>query len=96
MNDVLAMILNVMDHEADAYWCFATYLDTIQSDFMAKGMVSKIGTLPVWLCLCAELTRPRAVRLKKLVSFLEEDLMEHLIAVDAGEMIYCHRYVNDV
>ena len=45
MNDVLAMILNVMDHEADAYWCFATYLDTIQSDFMAKGMVSKIGKL---------------------------------------------------
>eukprot|EP00730_Choanoeca_flexa_P013429 TRINITY_DN5311_c9_g1_i1.p1 TRINITY_DN5311_c9_g1~~TRINITY_DN5311_c9_g1_i1.p1 ORF type:complete len:402 (+),score=100.44 TRINITY_DN5311_c9_g1_i1:1489-2694(+) len=75
MNDVLAMILNVMDHEADAYWCFATYLDTIQADFMAKGMVSKI------------------VRLKKLVTFMEEDLMQHLIAVDAGEMIYCHRWL---
>ena len=45
MNDVLSMILAVMDHEADAYWCFTNYLATIQADFMAKGMMDKLEAL---------------------------------------------------
>ena len=43
MNDVLSMILAVMDHEADAYWCFRNFLAKIQEDFMAKGMIDKLG-----------------------------------------------------
>ncbi len=45
MNDVLSMILAVMDHEADAYWCFQNYLSTIQEDFMTKGMMEKLGMI---------------------------------------------------
>lgn len=45
MNDVLSMILAVMDHEADAYWCFQNYLSTIQEDFMTKGMMDKLEQL---------------------------------------------------
>ena len=45
MNDVLSMILAVMDHEADAYWCFRNFLATIQEDFMAKGMMDKLEKL---------------------------------------------------
>jgi len=45
MNDVLSMILAVMDHEADAYWCLTKYLDNIQADFMAVGMMDKLEQL---------------------------------------------------
>eukprot|EP00043_Microstomoeca_roanoka_P008235 m.79469 g.79469 ORF g.79469 m.79469 type:complete len:397 (-) comp14157_c0_seq2:318-1508(-) len=45
MNDVLSIILSVIDHEADAYWCFAQYLETVQGDFMATGMVQNLRTL---------------------------------------------------
>lgn len=43
MNDVLSMILMVMDDEANAYSCFANYMATIQADFMATGMMRKLG-----------------------------------------------------
>ena len=44
MNDVLSMVLDVLDSEATAYTCFAKYLETIQADFMAHGMMEKLGT----------------------------------------------------
>lgn len=46
MNDLLSMILSVTDHEADAYWCFTKYMETIQADFMAEGMMEKMGGSP--------------------------------------------------
>ncbi|EDQ90155.1 uncharacterized protein MONBRDRAFT_3177, partial [Monosiga brevicollis MX1] len=75
MNDVLAIILFVIDNEADAYWCLNSYLNLIQSDFMAKGMVEKIGAL------------------KRLLNFIEPDLMQHLEKIDAGDLIFCHRWL---
>eukprot|EP01147_Barroeca_monosierra_P008700 gene8700-1089_t len=75
MNDVLSIILPVMDDEANAYWCFAQYLETIQKDFMATGMVENLRTL------------------EDLVDIMDPDLRKHLIDIDAGEMIYCHRWL---
>ncbi|EGD74853.1 hypothetical protein PTSG_07083 [Salpingoeca rosetta] len=45
MNDVLSIILPIIDDEVEAYWCFAQYLETIQADFMATGMVQNLRTL---------------------------------------------------
>eukprot|EP00042_Codosiga_hollandica_P028793 m.153958 g.153958 ORF g.153958 m.153958 type:complete len:410 (+) comp52874_c1_seq2:150-1379(+) len=45
MNDILSVILFVMDDEADAYWCFVNYIETIKEDFMSKGMMRKIELL---------------------------------------------------
>jgi hypothetical protein len=43
MNDILSMILAVIDHEADAYWCFKFYMLTVSDDFQMQGMVDHIG-----------------------------------------------------
>eukprot|EP00041_Stephanoeca_diplocostata_P012434 m.208165 g.208165 ORF g.208165 m.208165 type:complete len:541 (+) comp18959_c0_seq3:149-1771(+) len=75
MNDVLSMILAVMDHEADAYWCFEKYLATIQNDFMAKGMMDKLD------------------QLRDLVAFMDKPLHEHFVQCDAGDMVFCHRWL---
>ena len=29
--------------QVEAYWCFAQYLETIQADFMATGMVENLS-----------------------------------------------------
>ncbi len=42
MNDILAMILCVLDHEADAYCAFARLMDGISHDFLAEGMLHKV------------------------------------------------------
>ena len=42
MNDLLAMILFVMDNEADAYNCFCGYMEAIREDFNADGMVAQL------------------------------------------------------
>lgn len=44
MNDILSMILAVIDHEADAYWCFKFYMLSVQEDFQMQGMMDHIGT----------------------------------------------------
>eukprot|EP00039_Didymoeca_costata_P028524 m.21341 g.21341 ORF g.21341 m.21341 type:complete len:474 (+) comp7116_c0_seq1:153-1574(+) len=75
MNDVLSMILAVMDHEADAYWCFRNYLETIQADFMAKGMMEKLESL------------------RELLAFMDPDILEHFQKIDAGDMVFCHRWL---
>lgn len=75
MNDVLSMILTVMDHEADAYHCFASYMSTIQSDFMASGMLRKL------------------VVLTELLRYLDGDLHRHFEEIEAGDLVFCHRWL---
>lgn len=75
MNDVLSMILAVMDHEADAYWCFRNYLETIQADFMAKGMMDKLE------------------HLRELLAFMDPEILKHFNSIDAGDMVFCHRWL---
>lgn len=29
--------------KGDSYWCFTKYMETIQADFMAVGMMNKLG-----------------------------------------------------
>ena len=98
--------------KADAYWCFAKYMETIQADFMAHGMVRKIGRLvgarrpggahppPFRPAPCFPLHSappPSATEeLRDLMDFMEPALMEHLRAVDAGDLVFCHRWDDGV
>ena len=75
MNDVLSMILAVTDHEADAYWCLTNYLDKIQADFMAVGMMAKLE------------------QLKDLLTVMDTEVVAHLESIDAGDMVWCHRWL---
>lgn len=75
MNDVLSMILAVTDHEADAYWCLTNYLDKIQADFMAVGMMDKLE------------------QLKELLAVMDAEVVAHLESIDAGDMVWCHRWL---
>jgi len=42
MNDILTRFLVVMQSEADAYWCFSNYMESVEDDFSETGMVQKI------------------------------------------------------
>lgn len=55
MNDILSMILTVMDHEADAYWCFKFYMLSVEKDFQMQGMMDHIG-VPARIILCEDLS----------------------------------------
>eukprot|EP00036_Acanthoecidae_sp_10tr_P014480 CAMPEP_0206288306 /NCGR_PEP_ID=MMETSP0106_2-20121207/1548_1 /ASSEMBLY_ACC=CAM_ASM_000206 /TAXON_ID=81532 /ORGANISM="Acanthoeca-like sp., Strain 10tr" /LENGTH=584 /DNA_ID=CAMNT_0053718855 /DNA_START=6 /DNA_END=1756 /DNA_ORIENTATION=- len=45
MNDILSMILAVIDHEADAYWCFKFFMLSVKEDFEMQGMMDHIERL---------------------------------------------------
>ena len=42
MNDILTRFLVVMQSEAEAYWCFSNYMESVENDFSETGMVQKI------------------------------------------------------
>ena len=44
MNDILSRFLIVLGSEAEAYWCFTNYMDTVKGDFLDDGMLNKIST----------------------------------------------------
>ncbi|XP_019622925.1 PREDICTED: TBC1 domain family member 17-like [Branchiostoma belcheri] len=43
MNDILSRFLVVLDSEVAAFWCFSSYMETIQTDFMEEGMLRKLN-----------------------------------------------------
>eukprot|EP00058_Branchiostoma_floridae_P011031 XP_002596519.1 hypothetical protein BRAFLDRAFT_231647 [Branchiostoma floridae] len=43
MNDILSRFLVVLDSEVEAFWCFSSYMETIQTDFMEEGMLRKLS-----------------------------------------------------
>lgn len=43
MNDLLSRFLIVLGCESQAYWCFANYMETVKSDFLDDGMLTKIS-----------------------------------------------------
>lgn len=42
MNDILTRFMVVLESEADAYWCFSNYMESVEHDFSEKGMVEKM------------------------------------------------------
>lgn len=75
MNDLLAMILYVMDDEADAYSCFCGYMNAIRQEFAADGMVLQL------------------TQLSQLLALTDAELGAHLIAIEAGDLVFCHRWL---
>ncbi|GFS10960.1 TBC1 domain family member 15 [Elysia marginata] len=49
MNDILSRFLYVMGSEAETYWCFKTYMETIRNDFMEEGLTRKIDLVRMLL-----------------------------------------------
>ncbi|CAM1301027.1 Uncharacterised protein g2863 [Pycnogonum litorale] len=45
MNDHLSRFLITLDSEAEAYWCFTSFIEEFQKDFTADGMMHKIELL---------------------------------------------------
>ncbi|XP_014666251.1 PREDICTED: TBC1 domain family member 25-like isoform X2 [Priapulus caudatus] len=45
MNDILSRMMIVLDSEVEAFWCFTWYIEEIQLDFIAEGMVRKLSLL---------------------------------------------------
>lgn len=54
MNDVLSRFLIVLGSEAQAYWCFTNYMETVKRDFLDDGMLDKISKFVILshYCLC--------------------------------------------
>jgi len=42
----------VLGSEAEAYCCFAKYMDTVKDDFIESGMMKKIGKMSIIVTTC--------------------------------------------
>lgn len=49
MNDILSRFLIVLGSEAEAYWCFVNYMETVKRDFLDDGMLDKISKFTLLL-----------------------------------------------
>lgn len=49
MNDIASRFLIIFDSEADAYWCFAYYMNRFKDDFLEDGMLQRLDMLRMLL-----------------------------------------------
>ena len=77
MSDLLAVILEVLKNESDAFWCFVGYMQVMHDNFVIsqKGMTKQLRDLQI------------------LVEFYDPQLWDHLNNKDSSEMFFCFRWI---
>ena len=77
MSDLLAVILEVLKNESDAFWCFVGYMKVMHDNFIMsqKGMRKQLRDLQI------------------LVEFYDPQLWDHLNNKDSSEMFFCFRWI---
>jgi len=77
MNDLLSPILYIMDDEADAFWCFVGYMETMRHNFDKDqhGMHKLL------------------LNLRKLLQVLDPQLHDYLEKNDAINLFFCFRWL---
>jgi len=83
-----------------AFWCFNNYVEYVQKDFLAAGMVRKIGEQKFysWTVFIAHMMLYRVILitevLKRLLKQLDPDLYQYLASCGGEDLVFCHKYVQ--
>lgn len=77
MSDILSPLLEVIENEVDAFWCFVGYMDLVHHNFEANqaGMKRQLGELRV------------------ILQFMEPQLWDHLDSKDSSNLYFCFRWL---
>ncbi|KNC74889.1 hypothetical protein SARC_12574, partial [Sphaeroforma arctica JP610] len=77
MSDILGPILEVMDDEVDAFWCFVGIMDRVENNFQKdqNGVHTLLG------------------RLSRLLRYYDPELTAHFAANGCENMFFCFRWV---
>lgn len=77
MGDLLAHILAVVQNEADSFWCFVGFMDSVFSNFD----VDQAGM------------KRQFKELHDLIQFCNPELFEYLASNDSANMFFCFRWL---
>lgn len=77
MSDLLSPILYVMSNEADAFWCFVSFMESMGKNFDLDqgGMKKQLQQL---------------IELEKAV---DPEMYSYLVAKDSGNFYFCFRWL---
>nr|DBA31137.1 TPA: hypothetical protein GDO54_007034 [Pyxicephalus adspersus] len=77
MSDLLSPILYVMENEADAFWCFVSYMDQMHENFEEQMQGMKM----------------QLVQLSTLLRLLDSGFCSYLESKDSGYLYFCFRWL---
>ncbi|CAF0712965.1 unnamed protein product [Brachionus calyciflorus] len=77
MSDLLAPIMVIMDNEVDSFWCFAGYMDKIESNFLMDQLNIKL----------------QLSNLKALLEFFDSKFSHYLEKNESSNMYFCFRWI---
>lgn len=77
MSDLLSPLLEVLENEVDAFWCFVGYMNQVHHNFEKNqaGMKRQLGDLRI------------------LLQFLEPELLDHLDEKESANLYFCFRWL---
>eukprot|EP01134_Creolimax_fragrantissima_P007124 CFRG7124T1 len=77
MSDILGPILEVMDDEVDAFWCFAGIMDRVEQNFQKdqNGVHIILG------------------HLRRLLEHVDPELMQHFTSHGCENLFFCFRWI---
>ncbi|XP_076304526.1 TBC1 domain family member 15-like isoform X1 [Tachypleus tridentatus] len=77
MSDLLSPVLVVMENEADAFWCFAEFMENVGSNFELdqQGMKTQLQ------------------QLYSVIHFADPHLCDYLESHDSGNLYFCFRWL---
>ena len=78
MNDLLAVILEVMQNESDAFWCFIGYMKLVRGNFVMN----------------LEGLREQLENIQVLVKFYDPELWSHLKKEESSDMMFCFQWIS--
>ncbi|XP_033104782.1 TBC1 domain family member 15-like [Anneissia japonica] len=79
MSDMLSPILQIMDDEVDAFWCFSGFMD--QPGMMSNFDLDQAGM------------KKQLIQLSTLLQFLDPDLFVYLDSKECSNMYFCFRWL---
>lgn len=77
MSDLLAPIMVIMDNEVDSFWCFAGFMDRVESNFLMDQLNIKL----------------QLSNLKALLEFVDSKFSDYMERNDSANMYFCFRWI---
>lgn len=77
MSDLLSPIMVIMTNEVDSFWCFAGFMEKIESNFLMEQLEIKL----------------QLSNLRILLEFIDAKFSQYLETNDSSNMYFCFRWI---
>lgn len=77
MSDLLSPIMVIMENEVDSFWCFAGYMEKIESNFLMEQLEIKL----------------QLSNLRILLEFIDSKFSQYLEKNESSNMYFCFRWI---